>query len=335
MTDPIAVLDATLPGAEFVAAAPEQFNDTIMADRRQPGEASFDVVAPDGYLHAMYVPKPATPSVAEGEVAGETSDQRAPYGSLPGETLEIPRAPLRGAPARAQLGQWHIAIDAPPTTLVELLMAATNEIACRGGGPATWWRAGATESDDRNAARVGFRRNRELHQLRVRLPISFDPNSIDGIEIDLFDAARDTEQWLAINNAAFAGHAEQSSWTAEILHERLGAPWHDPALFLVSRDPATKAMTGFNWLKIHSALPAHHEPKLGEIYVIGVAPEAQGQGLGYALAGLGLRALQERGIGTAMLFVAAENAPALALYRRLGFTTHRTDAAYTTAITPL
>jgi mycothiol synthase len=70
------------------------------------------------------------------------------------------------------------------------------------------------------------------------------------------------------------------------------------------------------------------DPRIGEIFVIGVDPSRQGTGLGRALAVEGLARISALGITTGMLFVAAENTGALALYRALGFTVHRVDRAY-------
>ncbi|MDQ1447947.1 MAG: mycothiol synthase, partial [Actinomycetota bacterium] len=103
-----------------------------------------------------------------------------------------------------------------------------------------------------------------------------------------------------------------------------GERWFDPALFLLAVDDL--GLAGFNWLKIHE--PNDLDPRLGEIYVIGVDPRTQGSGLGRALAIAGLNAVHERGIETGMLFCAADNEPALQLYRSLGFDVHRVDRAY-------
>ena len=71
-----------------------------------------------------------------------------------------------------------------------------------------------------------------------------------------------------------------------------------------------------------------------QIYVIGVDPRAQGTGLGRALVIEGLRAVHDRGAVAGMLFCAADNAGALALYLSLGFTVHRTDRAYLREVKP-
>ncbi len=329
-TQEYAELDRTLPGAEFVADAPEQFNDAVLADRRNPSDTSFDVVAPDGYLHAFQT---NTPPDSPDRIPDGTPDG-ASDGTPVGPPVETPVGPPDTIVRQDShwQPQWSLAVAAPRTTLVELLMAATSEIASRDGGLVTWWRANASESDDQPATRVGFARARAQHQLRVRLPISYDPNSGDGLIVSEFDFDRDASAWLDTNNAAFAQHPEQSSWTMELLEERVAEQWFDPSLFLIVRDSEANAIVGFNWMKTHPAQPLRHEPKLGEIYVIGVAPSAQGRGLGYALAGLGLRKLHERNITTGMLFVAADNLAALALYRRLGFHIHRTDVAYTMTV---
>jgi mycothiol synthase len=65
--------------------------------------------------------------------------------------------------------------------------------------------------------------------------------------------------------------------------------------------------------------------------VVGVAPSEQGSGLGRALTAVGLRHLaRDRGLSTAMLYVDADNLPAVAVYERLGFTTHEIDLMYRT-----
>ena len=69
----------------------------------------------------------------------------------------------------------------------------------------------------------------------------------------------------------------------------MAEPWFDPALFLLASD--TEGLAGFNWLKVHDPEP---DPALGEIYVIGVDPRAQGTGLGRALAIAGLHAVHRR-----------------------------------------
>ena len=315
--------DAGLVGAEFVHDAPSQFNDDLMSDRRNPSPQSFDVLAPDGYLHAMQDSPMETPAPSDSPRDAQSDSQSVAESGIQSEAV-------------VESGlEWSIGVEAPHTTMSELVMGATSEIAARGGGRVTWWRAGATPHDDRVAAHLGFSRVRSQHQLRVALPVAFDPHHLTTAIITSFCAETDAEAWLVANNAAFRDHHEQSGWDRSLLDERTAQPWFNPELFLVARDEPDGPIVAFNWLKTHEADDHVGEPRLGEIYVIGVIPEAQGRGLGYSLAGLGLRALHVRGISTAMLFVAADNAKAIALYRRLGFAMHRTDAAYSTSVTAL
>jgi mycothiol synthase len=100
------------------------------------------------------------------------------------------------------------------------------------------------------------------------------------------------------------------------LAERMGEPWFDPAGLLVAIDGGR--MLGFHWTKVHS-------PALGEVYVVGVDPAAQGLGLGRALTRAGLSHLAGRGVSEVELYVESDNLPAIGLYRGLGFTHHQRD----------
>src|SRR5947209_2747605 len=71
-------------------------------------------------------------------------------------------------------------------------------------------------------------------------------------------------------------------------------------------------LVGFHWTKVHGGdqhADHAHEP-IGEVYVVGVDPDAQGRGLGRALTVAGLRHLRDLGLSEAMLYVESDNEPA-------------------------
>jgi mycothiol synthase len=213
-----------------------------------------------------------------------------------------------------------------------LVTAAARHVAERGGGLLVLWVPGATSADDAELATAGMHAARDLYEMRVALPIERDPKWPANTHVRTFEVGHDETAWLAVNNEAFAGHAEQGGWTAQTLARRVAEPWFDPSLFLVAFDDTDDALVGFNWLKVHG--PDGNDPRVGEIYVIGVARRTQGTGLGTALAIAGLAAVHERGIHTGALFVATDNGPALRLYRSLGFAVHRVDRAYECEVMP-
>jgi mycothiol synthase len=113
--------------------------------------------------------------------------------------------------------------------------------------------------------------------------------------------------------------------TQRDLDDRKAEPWFDPNGFFLAVRDEDGTIAGFHWTKVH------RRERLGEVYVVGVSPGAQGAGLGRALTATGLRHLAyDRGLPTAMLYVDADNGPAVAVYERLGFTVHETDLMYRT-----
>jgi mycothiol synthase len=171
---------------------------------------------------------------------------------------------------------------------------------------------------DEAARRAGFVVVRELQQLRRAIPLA-EPSTLD---VRPFEPGRDDWSWLEVNNRAFAWHPEQADWSVADVRTRQNEPWFDPAGFLLHERDGRLA--GFCWTKVHDDT----EPPLGEIYVIAVDPDFQGLGLGRALVRAGLDSLAARGLTTAMLYVEADNAPALALYHDLGFELHHTHRWY-------
>ena len=213
---------------------------------------------------------------------------------------------------------------------VALLERAAEHVAGHGGGLVVLWIFEPDVRDDDAAAQAGFRRQRDLLQMRVALPPGETATWPPGVEVRPFVPGDDDAAWLAVNNRAFAGHPEQGGWVASTLARRLAEPWFDPKGFLLAFD--ADGLAGFCWTKIHPATDTDAE--LGEIFVIGVDPSREGKGLGRALVVAGLSSLAERGVRTGMLFVDGDNEAALRLYESLGFTTHRRDRAYEREVAP-
>ena len=186
------------------------------------------------------------------------------------------------------------------------------------------WAYGALPASEAIARSRGIAPSRSL--LQLELPLAGLPSTClpAGYAIRTFDARRDRDAWLALHNAVFADHPENGTWSQDDLEMRLRQPWFDAGDFLLAERDG--ALVGFNWLKrVPDAPPDRPE---GEIYIIGVGDSERGRGLGRALALLGLHHLRAEGMQTCTLFVEADNAPALALYRSLGFSTRHTHRCY-------
>jgi mycothiol synthase len=206
-----------------------------------------------------------------------------------------------------------------------LLDAALGEIGRLGGGHVHLWVPKPTVDTDAMAKASGLERGRDLYQMRRPLPIDDDSA---GVETRPFVPGADEAAWLAVNNRAFAAHPEQGDWTLDTLLEREDEPWFDPLGFLLHERGGRLAASC--WTKVHR----DEAPPVGEIYVISVDPEFQGLGLGRALVVAGLHHLATKGLTVGMLYVDADNVPAVTLYRRLGFEVDHVDRAYTGDVPP-
>ncbi len=195
-----------------------------------------------------------------------------------------------------------------------------------GGLGARIWAHGNLPPARATAAALGLVVVREL--LQMRRPLAGLPQvpASDGVTVTTYSGPADDPGLLRVNNAAFAWHPEQGGWTPADLEERRGEPWFDPEGLFLAYDDDSGELLGFHWTKVHSE-------SLGEVYVVGVDPSAQGRGLGHLLTLTGLHHLAGRLAGggqepAVMLYVEADNVAAVKTYRRLGFEVANTDVAY-------
>lgn len=198
------------------------------------------------------------------------------------------------------------------------------------GGPDTRiWAHGNLEPARALADALGLVPVREL--LQMRRTLADLPPVTDAAETRTYVGPADDAELLRVNNAAFSWHPEQGGWTGVDIAERRAEDWFDPAgLFMAFEG---HRLLGFHWTKIHAAPRGEvHNPLLGEVYVVGVDPAAQGRGLGATLTLVGLHHLaQQLGAEAEVtLYVEGNNVAAVKTYRRLGFEVYSADIAYAT-----
>ncbi|MGY4857916.1 mycothiol synthase [Cryobacterium sp. AP23] len=198
-------------------------------------------------------------------------------------------------------------------------------------GDLTAWAHGDHPGARALADRFGFSAARTLLQLDRPLTDADDSPALpDGVAITPFRPATTTDpgdaaEWVRLNALVFAEHPEQGAITDADLAARQDEPWFDAGDLLLARstsDAAPGPVLGYNWLKVEPGSTT------GEIYVLGVHPDAAGAGLGRALMLAGLGRLRERGCTAVELYVEAESTGPVGLYRSLGFTDRTVDVQY-------
>jgi mycothiol synthase len=204
-----------------------------------------------------------------------------------------------------------------------MLDEAVSLIAEQGGGHVHWWVFEPTAMHTTLAEYLHFFEGRTIRQMRAPLPLADSATqSIAHVTTSPFRVGVDENAWLEMNNRAFADHPEQGGWTREILESRMTQPWFNPNGVLMLHE--ADQLIGFCWTKVH----LDTSPILGEIYIIAVDPDHAGRGLGKALTVAGLRHLHRMGAPMGMLYVDADNVPAVRMYESLGFTTHHIQRAF-------
>jgi mycothiol synthase len=184
------------------------------------------------------------------------------------------------------------------------------------------WAYNDSQTTARIAEGFGFRPSRRLlhlHRHIVEAPQAEEPA---GVRVRAFRPGDDDADWVALNNRIFSGHPENGRWTVDDLRARMAQPWFEPADFLIVEVAGRPA--GFCWLKVED----RDEVRVGEIYVIGTAPEHRGSGLGKYLLARGLARLSEREATLAAIYVDQSNSAAVSLYERANFHYHHVDVCY-------
>jgi mycothiol synthase len=202
-----------------------------------------------------------------------------------------------------------------------------------GAGPLSIWAHGDLPGSAELLAARGFTRARVLLQMRRDLAgVDPDPRPPlpDDVRVEPFRPGRDEDAWLRVNARAFAWHPEQGRMSRADLELREAEPWFDPQGFLMAwrgNPDDGGVLLGAHWTKVHPPGDAG-EQAVGEVYVLGVDPDAQGMSLGRALTDLGLAHLRRLGLGEVLLYVEEDNSAAVRLYEGRGFRRYAVDVSW-------
>lgn len=289
---------------------PRQLADAVERLRVCAEEVDGTSALDEAALLALRAEEPAAIHVLETDATSDAA--RVPDPRVLGMASILPDGTVQGMVDPAYRGQGI------GGRLLEAVLAERSE-------PAVWIH-GELPASRRFLSERGFAVSRVLVRMErtAALIASADLSHSDTRELALpafpeavvtaFEDARDADDVLRVNGAAFADHPEQGGLDLAGLRARQRESWFDPAgLLLLRSAPEGGDLLGFVWTK--------HEPgaELGEIYVVGTAPAAQGRGVATTLIRAGLAHLRDRGAQTIELYVEGDNHGAIGLYRRFGF----------------
>jgi mycothiol synthase len=145
----------------------------------------------------------------------------------------------------------------------------------------------------------------------------------EGLIARSFDRTRDVATLPAIVNVAFADHPTPIVMEPAMIEASLDDPNILDEDVILLEEAATGELVAFCLLDVHrtdGTLASEH----GEVGMVGVRPDRQGQGLGRQLLRAGARYLRGAGVPNVGLAVNARNEGALGLYESEGYVRVRT-----------
>lgn len=310
-------LDADAAQEVRALAARAQEHDGVAPLSEQPLLWLTAPEAPVVHLLAHAAPPadpgdPAVPADVVGTLVG--------YAQLDVGLATTARGELVVDPTHRRTGVGRLLVD-----------RALREAAAEPGRRLHVWAHGDLPPARSFAGSTGLAVVRELWQMSLDLDAwaasGPRPGLPAGVAVRTFVPGQDEETWRRLNSRAFAHHPEQGRMTSADLHAREAEPWFDPAGFLLAERDGT--LLASVWTKVHPA-GEHGDEPVGEIYVVGVDPDAQGLGLGSAMTAAGLEHLVGRGLHRAILYTGAENTVAVHTYERAGFVRSAVDVMFGT-----
>ena len=199
--------------------------------------------------------------------------------------------------------------------------ASLRRLLDQGERVAQTWAHGTLEPAQRLASALHMERSREIHVM-VLDPRPHTPAHPNATDVLIRESTLTAEQMARLNHAAFSTDPDQGSLTTDDIRARMREPWFHPQGLLVASSRAGLPV-GYCWVK------AEPDSTEGEIYALGLVPEARGKGIGRALLDAGIDALRAQGRTHIILYVDGANAAAIMLYQRRGFHVSSTDTQYT------
>ncbi len=279
---------------------------------RHDGQVTADEITPDAW------PTRGEPLLAEVRAAALAADGHDPLDEQ--AALLLKHHGLAGSRLWVTDGGFALLHDEALDLAVAPESRGRGEgtalAAAAAAGARSAWSHGDHPAARALAERHGFTATRELWVMRRDVTEPLPELTADEAEQVRSYRPEDEAELLRVNAEAFASHPEQGALDAAGLAERMAEPWFDAAGLLVVAEG--DRMLGFHWTKQHS-------PELGEVYVVGIDPGAQGRGLGRTLTLAGLHHLAGKGVREVLLYVESDNTPARKVYERLGFTHAASD----------